>query len=191
MPTVYTCWKAPNPDPYYLVRTHGQPVAMAGAIRQKLHEIEPVRSMFNVAPLEERISDSFAETRLRTVLLALFAALALSLASIGLYGTLSYFVTIRQREIGLRLALGALRGQIVRSFVGQGLSVSVLGSVAGLCLAAAFARVLAGMLYGVSGTDAVTFSSVVLLLLAVAAIASFIPAARAARTDPMQVLREE
>jgi putative ABC transport system permease protein len=191
MPTVYTCWNAPNPDPYYVVRTRGNPLGMAHAIREKLHEIEPGRSVFDIAPLEERISDSFAETRLRTMLLALFAALALSLASIGLYGTLSYFVTIRQREIGLRLALGALRGQIVRSFVGQGLWVSITGSVAGLCLAAAFAKVLAGMLYGVSTTDAVTFSSVVLLLLAVAAIASFIPAARAARTDPMQVLREE
>ena len=191
MPTVYGCVNVPDPNRFYLIRTHGQPMAMAHAIRQKLHEIEPGRSVFDFAPLEERISDSFAETRLRTVLLAVFAALALSLASIGLYGTLSYFVTIRQREIGLRLALGALRGQIVKSFVGQGLWVSVLGSVAGLCLAAVFARVLAGMLYGVSATDAVTFSSVVLLLLVVAAIASFIPAARAARTDPMQVLREE
>ncbi|MGA8593274.1 MAG: ABC transporter permease [Bryobacteraceae bacterium] len=191
MPTVYGCVNVPDPNRFYLIRTHGQPMAMAHAIRQKLHEIEPGRSVFDFAPLEERISDSFTETRLRTVLLAVFAALALSLASIGLYGTLSYFVTIRQREIGLRLALGALRGQIVKSFVGQGLWVSVLGSVAGLCLAAVFARVLAGMLYGVSATDAVTFSSVVLLLLVVAAIASFIPAARAARTDPMHVLREE
>jgi putative ABC transport system permease protein len=190
-PTVYSCWNAPNPDPFYLVRTHGQPLAMAHAIRQKLHEIEPGRSVFDFAPLEERISDSFSETRLRTVLLALFAALALSLASIGLYGTLSYFVTVRQREIGLRLALAALRGQIVKSFVRQALWVSILGSVAGLGLAATFARVLAGMLYGVSATDAVTFSSVVFLLLAVAALASFIPAARAARIDPMQVLREE
>jgi putative ABC transport system permease protein len=164
---------------------------MAHAIRQKFHEIEPARSVFDFASLEERISDSFAETRLRTMLLTFFAALALSLASIGLYGTLSYFVTIRQREIGLRLALGALRGQIVKSFVGQGLGVSILGSVAGLSLAAAFARVLAGMLYGVSATDAVTFASVVLLLLFVAALASFVPAARAARIDPMQVLREE
>ncbi|MFZ0593307.1 MAG: ABC transporter permease, partial [Bryobacteraceae bacterium] len=139
MPTVYGCVNVPDPNRFYLIRTHGQPMAMAHAIRQKLHEIEPGRSVFDFAPLEERISDSFAETRLRTVLLAVFAALALSLASIGLYGTLSYFVTIRQREIGLRLALGALRGQIVKSFVGQGLWVSVLGSVAGLCLAAVFA----------------------------------------------------
>ena len=191
MPTVYSCLNAPGPDPNYLVRTHGEPPAMAHAIRLKVHEVEPSRSVFDVSTLQEHIGESFAETRLRTVLLTFFAGTALLLACIGLYGTLNYFVTIRKREIGLRLALGASPGNIIRQFVSKGLGVAVLGSIAGLALAWAFTRVLSGMLYGVSQTDAVTFSSVVLILLVVAAFASFLPAARASHIDPMQVLREE
>ena len=108
-----------------------------------------------------------------------------------MYGTLSYNVNIRRREVGLRLALGALQGQIVKQFLLQGLGVSFLGCLAGGCLAAAFARALSGMLYGVSPTDSVTLSSVVLIVLAVAAVASLVPAIRAARVEPMKVLREE
>src|SRR6185312_4194975 len=168
-PTVYTCFAAADPDPFYLVRTRGKALSEAHAIRVKLHQIEPGRSVFDIMPLEEHISDSFAETRLRTVLLTLFAATALCLACIGLFGTLSYFVTVRQREIGLRLALGASRGRIVKQFLFQGLGVAILGSIAGVCLAAAFTRVLSGMLYGISATDSITFSSVVGVLLIVAA----------------------
>ena len=109
----------------------------------------------------------------------------------GLYGTLSYTVNVRRREVGLRLALGALQGQIVKQFLLQGLGVSFLGCLAGWCLAAAFARILGGMLYGVSPTDSVTLSSVALVVLAVAAAASLAPSIRAARLDPMQVLRDE
>ena len=191
-PTVYWCLGAPGgPDPYYLVRTHGEPMAMAETVRQKLHEIEPARSVFDITPLEEHIDESFAENRLRTVLLGFFAIAAVSLACVGLYGTLSYAVNVRRREVGLRLALGALQGQIVKQFLLQGLGVSLLGCLAGLCMAAAFARVLSGMLYGVSPTDSVTLSGVVLIVLAVAAAASLAPSIRAARLDPMRVLREE
>jgi putative ABC transport system permease protein len=191
-PTVYWCFGAPGgPDPFYLVRTHAEPMAMAKTLRQKIHEIEPARSVFDITPLEARIDEAFAENRLRTVLLAFFAATAVSLACVGLYGTLSYTVNMRRREVGLRLALGALRGQIVKQFLLQGLGVSFLGCLAGGCLAAAFARVLSGMLYGVSPTDSVTLSSVVLIVLAVAAVASLVPAIRAARVEPMNVLRDE
>jgi putative ABC transport system permease protein len=110
---------------------------------------------------------------------------------VGLYGTLSYNVNVRQREVGLRLALGALRGQIVKQFLWQGLAVCLVGCVAGFALAAASSRVLAGLLYGVSPTDLPTLSSVILLVLLVAAAASFLPAVRAARVEPMQVLRDE
>ncbi len=190
-PTVYWCTSAAGPDPFYLVRTRTDPMAMAETIRQKIHEIEPARSVFNITPLTEHLDEAFAENRLRTVLLAFFAATAVSLACVGLYGTLSYSVNVRRREVGLRLALGALRGQIVKQFLLQGLGVSLLGCLAGSVLAAAFARVLSGMLYGVSPTDMPTLLGVVLLVLVVATVASLAPAIRAASVEPMQVLREE
>jgi putative ABC transport system permease protein len=191
-PTVYWCFGAPGgPDPYYLVRTHAEPTAMAKSLRERLHEIEPGRSVFNITPLEEHIDDAFTENRMRTVLLAFFAVTAVSLACIGVYGTLSYSVNMRRREVGLRLALGALRGEIVKQFLMQGVTVTLVGCVAGWGLAMASARALSGMLYGVSPSDATTLSGVILIVLAVAAVASLAPAIRAARVDPMQVLREE
>jgi predicted permease len=190
-PIVYWCTSASDPNPFYLVRTAAEPMAMAKTLRQKIREIEPNRSVFDITSLEEHLNDAFAENRLRTILLAFFAATAVSLACVGLYGTLSYSVNVRRREVGLRLALGALEGQIIKQFLLQGLAVSFLGCLAGGCLAVAFARVLTGMLYGVSPTDSVTLLSVVLIVLAVAAGASLVPSIRAARVDPMQVLREE
>jgi putative ABC transport system permease protein len=191
-PTVYWCSSASGPDPFYLVRTHSaQPLTMAGTLRQKIQEIEPGRSVFDITPLEERIDNTFSENRLRTILLTFFAVTAVSLACIGLYGTLSYSVNVRQREVGLRLALGALRGQITKQFLQQGLGVTILGCVAGWALALGSSHMLSGMLYGVSPSDVVTLSSVVLAVIFVAAIASLVPAVRAARLDPMQVLREE
>jgi putative ABC transport system permease protein len=190
-PTVYWCISAPTPDPFYLVRTRTEPLVMARMVREKVHELEPSRSVFAILPLEEHFDDAFAENRLRMVLLAFFAATAVSLACVGLYGTLSYSVSVRQREVGLRLALGALRGQIVKHFLLQGIGVTLLGCVAGCGLAAAFAQVLSGMLYGVSPTDIATLSGVVVIVLVVAAVASLVPAIRAARVEPMQVLRNE
>ncbi len=190
-PTVYWCSNVAFPGTYYVIRTRTEPVAMTDTLRRTIHAIEPSRSVFDVQPLEEHLSSSFAEDRLRTVLLSLFALTAVSLACLGLYGTLSYFVSIRRREVGLRLALGALRHQIGLRFLLQGLRVSIVGCVFGLALAAASVRLLSGMLYGVSSFDPATFSGVVALMLVVAALATILPAARAAHTDPMRVLREE
>jgi putative ABC transport system permease protein len=190
-PTIYWCASAPNPSPWFLIRTQGDPMSMAETLRRKIHQVEPARAVFDISPLEQHLSDGFAENRLRTLLLTLFALIAISLACVGLYGTLSYFVTLRRREVGLRLALGALRGQIVRQFLSQGLGVSLLGCVSGLCLAAVFSRVLTGLLYGVPSSDPVTWVSVVLLVFTVALFAAFLPALRAARLEPMQVLRDE
>jgi predicted permease len=190
-PTVYWCVPSPDPDVYYLVRTKGDPMAMADTIRRKMHALEPNRSVYDIAPLQEHLDDAFAENRLRTLLLTLFAVTAVSLVSLGLYGTISYLVRVRQREIGLRLALGALPRQIAMRFLMQGIRVTVVGCAAGLLLGVGVGRWLMGMLYGVSPLDPLTYSGVLLLILAVAALASLVPAMRAARVEPTQVLREE
>ena len=189
-PTVYWCESAPTPDPNYLVRTHGDPMAMATTLRVKVHELEPGRSVFNVMPLEDHLDDKLAENRLRTILLTLFATTAISLVCIGLYGTISYMGKVRQREVGLRLALGALPGQITRRFLMQGLRVTLVGCAVGLVLAAGLSRLLTGMLYGISFFDPVTYAGVLALTLLVAGVASLVPALRASRVEPTEVLRE-
>jgi predicted permease len=191
-PTVYWCVGAPGgPDAVFLVRTLTDPMSLAKALRERIHSIEPARSVFGISPLQDHIDDAFAEDRLRTVLLSLFAFTAVALACVGLYGTLSYSVSTRQREIGLRLALGALRVDIVKKFLLQGLGITVLGCIAGLLLAAAGTHFIASMLFGVTPSDATTFISVFAAVLLVAATASLVPAMRASRVDPMQALREE
>jgi len=190
-PAAYACGSTSQPGTFFLLRTHGDPAAMAETIRRKIHEIEPARAVFDVTPLEEHLSDALAENRLRTVLLSFFAITAISLACVGLYGTLSYMVNTRRREVGLRLALGALRGQIVQQFVRQGLAVAALAALAGLGLSLVSTRLLAGMLFGVSPTDPSTLAAVVLLTLLVAGVASLIPSVRASLVEPMQVLRDE
>jgi ABC-type antimicrobial peptide transport system permease subunit len=125
------------------------------------------------------------------ILLSMFALTAVSLACIGLYGTLAYLITLRHREIGLRLALGAMRSQITTRYLKQGLRVALIGCACGLVMAVASARLLSGMLYGVSSFDPKTFAGVIALVLFVAGFAALVPALRASRTDPMNALREE
>ncbi len=190
-PTVYSCFSAPSPFPNYLVRTRGDAINMAETIRRRIHELEPGRSVYGITPLLQHLEDASAENRLRTVLLSLFAASALLLACIGLYGTLSYLGRLRQREVGVRLALGALRRQIVASFLWQGLRVTVVGCIAGLALSLGGDRLIANMLYGVTALDPETYAGVLLLLFLVATSASLIPAWRAARAEPVQALRQQ
>lgn len=191
VPTVYSCFTAPNPFPNYLVRTRGNPTEMAEAIRRRVHELEPSRSLYGVAPLQLHLDEVSFENRLRTFLLVLFAASAVFLACIGIYGTLNYLGHLRQREVGMRLALGALPHQIVTRFLLQGLRVTAIGCTAGLLLSLIATRLIDSMLYGVSTLDPATYGSVLLLILLVATAASLIPAWRASRIELVQVLREE
>lgn len=191
VPTIYWCGPPVDPGRYYLVRTAGAPSAIASAVRERIHSVEPSRAVYDLAPLGEHLNESFAEVRLRTVLLGMFAATALSLACVGLYGTMTYLVTTRRREIGLRMALGAQRNEVGLRFAGRGLAVTGIGMVAGLLLATWAARFISGMLYGVHANDATALAGAVVVMFAVALLASGIPAFRATRVDPMRILREE
>jgi len=191
VPTIYLCLSAGGPFSYYLVRTHGAPLTMADAIRRRIHQLEPNRSVYGISTLQEHLSDASFNGRLRTILLSLFAVSAVVLACLGLYGTLSYLGRMRQREVGVRLALGAPRGQILRGFLLQGIRVACVGCVAGLLLSLFADQLLKGMLYGVSTVDPSTYLGVLGLILLVAAASSLLPAWRAARTEPTQILRQE
>ena len=191
VPTVYNCFSAPSPFPNYLVRTMGDPMSMAETIRHRVHELEPSRSVYGFSTLQEHLDGASSENRLRTLLLTVFAATAVSLACIGLYGTLSYLGRLRQREVGVRLALGAMRNQIVARFLLQGLRAAAIGCAAGLGLGLWLSHFISSMLYGVSALDPATYSGVVCLVLLVAASASLFPALRASRVEPVEILREE
>jgi predicted permease len=193
-PTVYPCRTAyVNPATTFLLRARGDgdPMALLGPVRAKIKELEPQRAVFDVAVLTERMGNEHSQDRLRTIALALFAAVALSLASLGVYGTLSYVVSLRRREVGLRVALGAPQARIIVELVGKALRVVGVACIVGLAVSFAFSQLLAGMLYGVSSADPLALGAVVALVIGVAAAAALVPAHRASRVDPMTVLRED
>ncbi|HXA51615.1 MAG TPA: ABC transporter permease [Candidatus Acidoferrum sp.] len=190
-PTVYWCNTVIDPARVYLVRTAGDPSALAPAVRRAVQSVEPARAVYDLAPVPAQLSEAFGEVRLRTLLLTLFAATALTLACVGLYGTMTYLFTTKRREIGLRMALGATRSGVGLRFVGRGLAVAGLGVVAGLALTAWSARFISGMLYAVRTNDVTALGGAMITMLAVALVASAVPAIRVTRIDPMRTLREE
>jgi ABC-type antimicrobial peptide transport system permease subunit len=147
--------------------------------------------VYQVSTLEDYVSKSAAQPRFQTFLLTGFAGIALILAAIGLYGLLSYMVAQRTLEIGLRMALGAQRSDVLRMIVRRGFTLALVGVVAGIAIAAAATRLLSGMLYGIRATDPLTFAATAGLFLLVSIAASGVPAYRAARMDPMKSLREQ
>lgn len=191
VPTVYTCVSAPNPTPHFLVRAQSGPLAIAQRVRLTMREREPLRSVYELAPLEDRIGGAFAQNRLRMNVLSSFAVTALALAGVGLYGTLNYVVNLRRREVGLRFALGAKRTAIIRQFFVQGFKVIAMACAVGVALALMLTRLLEGMLFGVSPADPMVMAAVIAIVMGVAIIGSLVPAARASMIDPMRVLRDE
>ena len=191
-PHVYMPYTQNRIAPYELViRSKGDLTGLAAAVRNEVWAIDKDQPVSKIRTMEQILSDSIARHRFNTILLAVFAALAMAIAAIGIYGVMSYTVTQSTREIGIRMALGAKRADIVRMVVGQGLGLTSIGVVAGLASSFALMRLLESLLYGVSATDVTTFAAVTVLLIAVSALACFIPARRATRVDPIVALRYE
>jgi putative ABC transport system permease protein len=174
-----------------VVRTGGMPEAFVPALRQRVRELDAEIPMANVRTMDDWVSNSAAQPRLNARLLTLFATLALLIAAIGIYAVLAYSVTQRTREIGLRIALGAQPGSVLRLVVGEGMKVGLIGVGAGLLGALAVSRAMSSLVYGVPVRDPRTFASVAMLLTVVALVACVIPARKAAKVDPMVALRYE
>jgi putative ABC transport system permease protein len=173
------------------IRVDGDPMALAESVRKAIWEVDPLQPVSDVRPLQALLDGEVAARSVQSSLLAGFAALALVLASLGIYGVLSYTVAQRRREIGIRMALGAPAGEVVRMVVRQGLVLWAIGILIGLAAALAVTRALASLLYGVSATDPATFAAGAAVLGLVAAFASWLPARQAARVDPMITLKAE
>ena len=174
-----------------VLRTAGDPHLQAAALRSVLAEIDPNQPLVKVRTMEDNMAATVAQPRFRTWLIGIFAALALTLAAVGIYGVTSYSVTQRTSEIGIRVALGAQPADIFRILVGEGLRFALIGVAVGLITTLVLTRLLASFLYGVSASDPLIFSSVALLMIAISAAASFFPARRATRVDPVVALRHE
>ena len=175
----------------YVVRTQGSPDAIAGAIRDAVRGFNSKAVMFHAQTMDSVVARSLASQRFAMTLLAVFAALALILASVGIYGVISYVVGKRTHEIGLRIALGAQRTDVMKMVLGQAARLALAGVVIGLVVAAGLTRLMSKILYGVSTTDPLTFAIVAVVLTLVALAACYIPARRAMRVDPMVALRYE
>jgi predicted permease len=173
------------------LRSAGEPLGQVAAVRRVAQQLDPNLPLFEIKTMAQRVKESFWPTRTMSKLVGIFGAIALLLACAGLYGVLSYMVARRTREIGLRLALGAQTGDVLRLIIRQGLRLALGGVALGLIAALGMTRVLAGFLHGVSATDPLTFALIPPLLIAVALLACYLPARRATKVDPLAAIRRE
>ncbi len=191
-PTYYLpATQAPLQDMSLLVRTTTDPTAIVSSLRKTVWSIDPNQPIANVNTLEQIVSDSISQPRLNMTLMALFGALALILAAVGIYGLLSYTVTQRTREMGIRLALGAQVGDVLRLVLKQGMVLALVGQAIGLAGALALTRLIRALLFGVTPTDVTIFAAVVAVLTTIALLACYLPARRATKVDPLKALRYE
>jgi putative ABC transport system permease protein len=181
----------PVPGMSLLLRTAGNPLSLVPTIRERIRALDPNVPLDKIYPLEQKVAEATISPRFTTLLVGLFAALGMALAGVGIYGVVSYAVTERGKEIGIRRALGAQTMWILWAVVRQGMTLTLLGLVIGLLIAVGATRLMTTLLFSVSATDPVTFASVSALLIAVALLACWLPAQRAAKVDPMIALRSE
>ena len=174
-----------------IVRTTQEPAALAAAVRAEIRKLEPNLPIPAIRTMREIVVSTVAERRLQMVLTALFAVLALLLGTVGIYGVVSYSVACRTRDIGLRIALGAMQRDILRSVLATGMRPVLFGLAIGLIAAISIAHALRGLLFGITPEDPVSLGAVAFLLVFTAALACFVPAGRASRLDPAIALRHE
>jgi len=174
-----------------VLRAEGEPASLVAAVRREVNALDPDLALADIKTMNQLMSESLGQSRYRGLLLGIFAAVALTLAAVGIYGVIAYAVNQRTREIGIRMALGARKQDIFRMVVGHGMLLSLIGVVVGAAASLVLTRFLSSLLYGVSSTDPATFTFVVLLLITVALLACSLPARRATRVDPMNALRHE
>ena len=174
-----------------IIRTATEPATLVAAVRSQVQALDPQQPVYDIKTMEEVIGDSLAKRRLNMLLIAIFAAVALLLAAVGIYGVMSYSVVQRTHEIGIRMALGATRGDVLRLVVRQGMFLVVVGLGIGLIAAFMLTKVLDSVLFGVTSKDPITFVVVAGTLMLVALIACYIPARRATKVDPLTALRYE
>jgi len=173
------------------VRTRGNPSAMTASVIQRLHQLDPALAISNVRTMQTELKQSIAPQRFNAMLVGVYAGVALLLALVGIYGVLAFIVTQQTHEIGIRMAVGAQRSDILRLIVRRGMQLVVAGALVGLVGAFAVTRLMDSLLYGVAPRDPLTFCAVTALLAAAALLACFVPALRAARVEPMVALRYE
>jgi putative ABC transport system permease protein len=174
-----------------VLRTTGDPAAVMGPVRRAVDQIDSRDVIYGVKTMDEVIAGSFAARRLSMILLGIFAALALVLSCVGIYGVISYVVGQRTHEIGVRMALGAQRQDVMRLVLGEGAKMTLAGVAAGIAAALGLTHLMANQLFGVSAQDPLTFAAVGIVLMVVALLACYFPARRAVRVDPMVALRYE
>jgi len=190
-PDIYRPLPDRERDIVLLVRTSLDPGGLSAAVRGAIHEIDRTIPVYNVATMAERIGEQTARNRFTSWLMGIFAAVALLLAMVGVYGVMSYAVTRRTQEIGVRMALGANRSQVLLLIVGQGLPLILAGILVGLAASFGLTGLIVTLLYGVTPTDAFTFATVTALLISIALFACWLPALRASRIDPLEALRHD
>jgi ABC-type antimicrobial peptide transport system permease subunit len=176
---------------YVLVRTAGDPASLIKPLNAALGRIDRDLPLFDLKTMEQRLEFSLSTSRFNTLLLSLLGAIGLLLAASGIYGVIAYFVSQRTQEIGVRIALGASRGRVVRLILWQALRPVAIGTAVGVVAALGAGRVLSNQLFGVSRTDPLTIAAVVATLIGVALVASAVPARRAAAVDPTRALQSE